>query len=208
MTLDALAIEIDKAADEEAKAITDAAKAKAEDIVAEAERKLKSLRSDIISKAERECSQIKTEMVASARQANQKSILIARREELDATKVSVREMVGSANLKGRSSLLKSLVAEARGDAKAESARSKKGNAKMILRPVGIDRPSLEKSGPKKAKKKGGDDFEVGDDIDGLGGFVLEAPDGSVVLDYRFDALLEQSWTKALPAVTSALFGEN
>ena len=208
MTLDALAIEIDKAADEEAKAITDAAKAKAEDIVAEAERKLKSLRSDIISKAERECSQIKTEMVASARQANQKSILIARREELDATKVSVREMVGSANLKGRSALLKSLVAEARGDAKAESARSKKGNAKMILRPVGIDRPSLEKSGPKKAKKKGGDDFEVGDDIDGLGGFVLEAPDGSVVLDYRFDARLENSWTKALPAVTSALFGEN
>ena len=208
MTLDALAIEIDKAADEEAKAITDAAKAKAEDIVAEAERKLKSLRSDIISKAERECSQIKTEMVASARQANQKSILIARREELDATKVSVREMVGSANLKGRSSLLKSLVAEARGDAKAESARSKKGNAKMILRPVGVDRPALEKGEPKKAKKKGGGDFEVGDDIDGLGGFVLEAPDGSVVLDYRFDALLEQSWTKALPAVTTALFGEN
>ncbi len=207
MTLDALAIEIDKAADEEAKAITDAAKAKAEDIVAEAERKLKSLRSDIISKAERECSQIKTEMVASARQANQKSILIARREELDATKVSVREMVGSANLKGRSALLKSLVAEARGDAKAESARSKKGNAKMILRPVGVDRPALEKGKPKKAKK-GGDDFEVGDDIDGLGGFVLEAPDGSVVLDYRFDALLENSWTKALPAVTSALFGEN
>ena len=204
MTLDALAIEIDKAADEEAKAITDAAKAKAEDIVAEAERQLKSLRSDIISKAERECSQIKTEMVASARQANQKSILIARREELDATKVSVREMVGSANLKGRSSLLKSLVAEARGDAKAESARSKKGNAKMILRPVGVDRPALEKGKP----KKGEDDFEVGDDIDGLGGFVLEAPDGSVVLDYRFDALLEQSWTKALPAVTSALFGEN
>lgn len=204
MTLDALAIEIDKAADEEAKAITDAAKAKAEDIVAEAERKLKSLRSDIISKAERECSQIKTEMVASARQANQKSILIARREELDATKVSVREMVGSANLKGRSALLKSLVAEARGDAKAESARSKKGNAKMILRPVGVDRPALEKGKP----KKGEDDFEVGDDIDGLGGFVLEAPDGSVVLDYRFDALLENSWTKALPAVTSALFGEN
>jgi len=204
MTLDALAIEIDKAADEEAKAITDAAKAKAEDIVAEAERQLKSLRSDIISKAERECSQIKTEMVASARQAHQKSILIARRGALDATKVSVREMVGSANLKGRSALLKSLVTEARGDAKAESARSKKGDAKMILRPVGVDRPALEKSKP----KKGEDDFEVGDDIDGLGGFVLEAPDGSVVLDYRFDALLEQSWTKALPAVTSALFGEN
>ncbi len=199
MTLDALAIEIDKAADEEAKAITDAAKAKAEDIVAEAERKLKSLRSDIISKAERECSQIKTEMVASARQANQKSILIARREELDVTKVSVREMVKSTNLKGRSALLKSLVAEAKDDAKTELTRGKKGKKKMILRPVRVDRSVLKKSG---------DDFVVSDDIDGLGGFVLETPDGSVVLDYRFDALLENSWTRALPAVTSTLFGEN
>jgi vacuolar-type H+-ATPase subunit E/Vma4 len=199
MTLDALAIEIDKAADEEAKAITDAAKAKAEDIVAEAERKLKSLRSDILSKTEKECSQIKTEMIASARQANQKSILIARRKELDATKVSVREMVRSADLKGRSALLKSLVAEAKGDAKTERARGKKGNTKMTLRPVRVDRSALKKSG---------DVFEISDDIDGLGGFVLETPDGSVVLDYRFDALLENSWTRALPAVTSTLFREN
>jgi vacuolar-type H+-ATPase subunit E/Vma4 len=138
-------------------------------------------------------------MIASARQANQKSILIARREELDVTKVSVREMVKSTNLKGRSALLKSLVAEAKDDAKTELTRGKKGKKKMILRPVRVDRSVLKKSG---------DDFVVSDDIDGLGGFVLETPDGSVVLDYRFDALLENSWTRALPAVTSTLFGEN
>ena len=54
----------------------------------------------------------------------------------------------------------------------------------------------------------GSDFAMGEDVDGLGGFVLEAPDGSMILDYRFDGLFERSWITALPAVTSALFGEN
>ena len=188
MTLDALASDIDAAAEEEAKAITDAAKAKAKATIAEARKELKSLRSEISSRAMRECSQIMTETVASARQTNQKAMLIARRDELDATRESVREIIGSTNLKGRSGLRQSLIGEAMRDEEAV----------MILRPVGIDRPALESAGS---------DFEFGDDIDGLGGFVLEAPDGSVLLDYRFDGRLEKSWSTALPRVTSVLFGE-
>ena len=45
------------------------------------------------------------------------------------------------------------------------------------------------------------------DIDGLGGFVLESKDGSVVLDYRFDSLLEDAWKANLGPVNKALFGE-
>jgi vacuolar-type H+-ATPase subunit E/Vma4 len=69
---------------------------------------------------------------------------------------------------------------------------------MALRPVGIDRPALEKAGS---------GFDIGEDIDGLGGFVLEAADASIVLDYRFDSRLESSWIAALPVVTTELFGE-
>jgi vacuolar-type H+-ATPase subunit E/Vma4 len=146
----------------------------------------------MIAKARRERSQIMTETVASARQANQKSMLIARKEELDATKDSASEMVGSANLKGRSDLLKSLFVEAKRD-----GGKKKGKG-MVMRPVGIDRTALEDAG---------DGFEFGDDIDGLGGFVLEKRDGSVILDYRFDGRFEKSWVTALPMVTSVLFGD-
>ena len=192
MTLDSLASDIDAAAKEEAKAIIDAAKAKAQDTIAEAKREGQALRSDMIAKARRERSQIMTETVASARQANQKSMLIARKEELDATKDSASEMVGSANLKGRSDLLKSLFVEAKRD-----GGKKKGKG-MVMRPVGIDRSALEDAG---------DDFEFGDDIDGLGGFVLEKRDGSVILDYRFDGRFEKSWVTALPMVTSVLFGD-
>jgi len=185
MTLEALADDIATAAKKEAKAVVDAAKKEAKRILAEAEEESKANREQMISVAERECAQIKTETVASARQANQKSMLIARREELDATKEDVREKVGSARLKGRATLLKSLFEEANNLADDD----------MVLRPVSLDRVALERVARSHV---------FGDDIDGLGGFVLESKDGSVVLDYRFDGRLETSWTAALPAVTSVL----
>ena len=189
MTLEALASEIATAAKKEAKGITAAAKAEAKEILDEAKAEVKSLGEDIQSRAERECAQIKTETVASARQANQKTELIARREELDATWEAMLELVGSSSLKGRAGLIKALVNIATDEAE-------KG---MVLRPVSIDRPALEKSSS---------GFDFGSDVDGLGGFVLESKDGSVVLDYRFDGRLEETWKSSLSSVTSVLFGDN
>ena len=105
MTLDALAKEIASEARKEAKAITDAAKAEAKETLSEAKAEAQTNRDGVVAKAERECAQNRTETVASARQANQKQMLIARREELDATRKDVGEMVGSARMKGRSDLL-------------------------------------------------------------------------------------------------------
>jgi len=188
MTLEALASEIATAAKKEAKGITDAAKTEAKGILKEAKAEANSHSEDINTRAERESTQIKTETVASARQANQKSQLIARREELDATWGAVRDEVSSASMKGRAGLIKALLAQAKGEAD-------KG---MILCPVGIDRLALEKASP---------GFDFGNDVEGLGGFVLETKDGSVVLDYRFDGRLEESWDSCLSGVTSILFGD-
>jgi len=69
---------------------------------------------------------------------------------------------------------------------------------MVLRPVSIDRPTLELDST---------GFDIGSDVDGLGGFVLETKDSSVVLDYRFDGRLDESWKSTLSSVTSALFGD-
>ena len=41
----------------------------------------------------------------------------------------------------------------------------------------------------------------------IGGFVLESKDGSVVLDYRFDSLLEDAWKSCMASVNKVLFGE-
>ena len=184
MTLDALANEIAAQAKAEAESIIAAAKQQAKEIEGEAKAVASSFSSDMKARAERESAQLSVEVVASAKQANQKHLLIARREELDETWNSIRVSVASPDLKGRSDVLSALLAEA----------SKSGEG-MLLRPVSTDRKALEKG-----------NFSLGDDVEGLGGFVLESKDGSIVLDYRYDSRLEEAWNANLGTVNKTLFG--
>jgi V/A-type H+-transporting ATPase subunit E len=182
MTLDALANEIASQAKVEAKLIISAAKEQAKQIEEKAKEEYSSLSSDMKVRAERESAQLAVELVASAKQANQKHLLIAKREELDETWNSIRTAVSSPNLEGRSDMLKDLLDEA----------GKTGEG-MILHPVTIDRKTLENGS-----------FTIGDDVEGLGGFVLESKDGSIVLDYRFDNRLEDAWKNNLGSVNKML----
>ena len=71
-----------------------------------------------------------------------------------------------------------------------------GGNDYTVRPVEIDRKALSELAGKR---------NVGEAIDGLGGFVLEAPDGSVSYDMRFDTLLDSSWSAQLAETNSILF---
>ena len=185
MSLDALSNEISMQAEAEAKQIIDNAKAEAKKIKDLAKSEAASAAADVEARASKDSKQISIEVVAAARQANQKRALVARREELDMTWESVKERVSSPELEGRNEIIQSLVKEA-----------SSSGADMVMRPVNIDRKALSSS-----------DFTLGEDIEGLGGFVLESKDGSVVLDYRFDSLLEDAWKANLGPVNKALFGE-
>ena len=132
--------------------------------------------------------QIAVESIAAARQRNQKRLLVARRAELDAAWEEVVSRVGSADLKGRGDILGSLL---------EKAAAEAGEG-MVLRPVAADREAL-------SANSGG--FQVGEDIDGLGGFVLESADGSVLMDYRFEGRLRDAWDSSRGEVSSIRFGE-
>ena len=55
--------------------------------------KASKITEDANTRAEREASQISREVVASARQANQKAILIAKREAMDSTHAAVKEQL-------------------------------------------------------------------------------------------------------------------
>jgi vacuolar-type H+-ATPase subunit E/Vma4 len=96
-------------------------------------------------------------------------------------------MLGDSSLAGRASLLKSLVKKA----------GSLGDGKMVLRPTKIDKAALQDSA------KG---YSVGSEVDGLGGFVLEAEDGTLSFDLRFDTLLENAWVEQRAAVNETLFG--
>ncbi len=184
MSLDALANEIATQAKAEAELIIADAKKEANRIEDEARSEAMSFSKDAQSRAERESAQLSVELVASAKQANQKHLLIARREELDDTWEAVRSSVGSPDLEGRSKILSDLLSEA-----------SNFSSDMILKPVSIDRKVLQKG-----------NFTLGDDVEGLGGFILESKDGSIVLDYRFDSRLDEAWKKNIREVNNILFG--
>ena len=186
MSLESLAKDITAAAQAEADELAASAQSEADTMRSEAEAKAESIRSEAAARAERDAEQIGREIVASARQANQRDLLIARRAALDATLEQAKSTLADPKWKGRAALLKSLMARA----------DDIGGKGYSVRPMGIDRKAVsDLAGGKK----------VGDDADGLGGFILDAEDGSVSYDFRFDALLDRAWSSSLPAVTAALF---
>ncbi|MBG16782.1 MAG: hypothetical protein CMB77_00270 [Euryarchaeota archaeon] len=187
MTLEKLADKIAAASEEKANKVIAEAKAEAKRIESAAKEEAAEIVEQLKSDAEQDVAQLSTEMIAAARQNNQKQLLIVKREELDLTWQSVFEQVGSAGMKGRSTLLKALMADA----------TEKDNGNAVLRPVAMDRKAIEVDGR----------FKMGEDIDGLGGFVLEFDEGAVSLDYRFESRLQTAWDENLAAVTGALFSD-
>ncbi len=186
MTLETLAKDIAASAEADVKALIDEANNEAKRITDEAKDKASKITEDANSRAEREASQISREVVASARQANQKAILIAKRQAMDSTHAAVKEQLADPGFKGRASMLKSLMAKA----------DKMATSDFVIRPVEVDKKALADL---KGKRK------VGESVDGLGGFILEAADGSVSFDMRFDTLLETAWSQSLSEVNKILF---
>ena len=187
MTLETLANDIAAAAEEEAKALIAEAQAEAKKLLADAEAKASALRDEAQQRAEKEATQIARETVASARQSNQKDVLIARRKVLDATYEAARTHIADPGMKGRAALLKTLLSQSK----------KLAKGKFVILPVEVDRAAISKEAG---------DRKVGESVDGLGGFVLEAEDGSVSFDMRFDNMLERAWSNQLAAVNETLFG--
>ena len=194
MSLDKLASEIESMAKAEAKVVSKEAKAEAKRIGDEAKDSVAEYRDAAITQAEKMSDRIAVESIAAARQRNQKRLLVARRAELDATWLEVMSQVGKADLKGRENILESLM---------EMATAESGDD-MILRPIAVDRKILTAFSETHGEYH---DFQIGEDIDGLGGFVLESPDGSVLMDYRFEGRLRDAWEASLGEINNKLFGE-
>ncbi|HJM23658.1 MAG: V-type ATP synthase subunit E family protein [Candidatus Thalassarchaeum sp.] len=194
MSLDKLASEIESMAKAEAKVVLKEAKAEAKRIGDEAKDSVAEYRDAAINQAEKMSDRIAVESIAAARQRNQKRLLVVRRTELDATWSEVMSQVGKADLKGRVDILESLI---------EMATAESGDD-MILRPVAVDREILTDFSETFGEYH---DFQIGGDIDGLGGFVLESPDGSVLMDYRFEGRLRDAWEASLGEINNKLFGE-
>ncbi|MEZ7993736.1 MAG: V-type ATP synthase subunit E family protein [Candidatus Poseidoniaceae archaeon] len=186
MTLETLAKDIASSAQTEANAILKEANTSAKEIIAEAEAKAAIIRDKAGSRASREAEQLAREIVASAQQSNKKDELVARRVVLDATFEEAKGQLADPALSGRASILKGLMAQADELAVGD----------FTVRPVAIDRAALSGIAGSRV---------IGDDVEGLGGFILEATDGSVSFDMRFDKLLDQVWSDKRTSINATLF---
>lgn len=186
MTLEQISEDVRKEAEAKASEIEATAKAESSKILDAAKSQAAEILSNAEAKAQREAEQIAREVVASARQSNQKDILIAKRAALDAAYDMAKASISDVKMKGRESLLKSLVAEAK----------KVGGKGFVLHPADVDKAVLSKNSG---------DFELGDSISCMGGFVLTSNDGSVSFDMRFDTLLERAWSEHLASINTTLF---
>lgn len=186
MTLETLAKDIAQAAEAEAKQMIAAATEEAQALIADAQARVDAIQREAAQRAEKEAAQIAREVVASARQSNQKDVLVARRKVLDATYAAAKSTVADPGMKGRAAILKGLVAEAKKVAKGD----------YVIRPVNVDEAAI---------KKAAGDFTMGETVDGLGGFILEAADGSVSYDMRFDNMLDRAWSDQLTTINATLF---
>ena len=107
---------------------------------------------------------------------------------MDSTHAAIKEQLADPGFKGRASMLKSLMSKA----------NKLASADFVIRPVEVDKKALSDL---KGKRK------VGQSVDGLGGFILEAADGSVSYDMRFDTMLDSAWADSLSEINKILFDD-
>ena len=110
-----------------------------------------------------------------------------RKEQLDAALDGIRESLADPKMKGRKALLTRLIEEAK-------AISSKG---ATLLPVAVDKGTIQSIAST---------VDIGDEVDGLGGFMLVSSDGTITYDFRFDSLLKSTWSAELVKVNEILFG--
>ena len=164
--------------------ITKQAKEEAESILDEARAEAKRIEEEARSEATQTSSMASSKAERESEQISVEVVASARQANQKRALIA-KEEVSSPKMAGRKKILESLVKEA-SDTKAD----------VVMRPVKTDRAALSKSG-----------FKMGEDIEGLGGFVLESKDGSTMLDFRFDMMLEEAWKNTLGEINGILFNE-
>lgn len=118
---------------------------------------------------------LQREMMSAAEFEARRRILVARRELSENFRKRVLEAVAKLpDAKNQTLLLK--LAE----------RAKSELPKGVVHARQADLPTLTKAG-----------FKPGRETTGAGGFQVESPDESVVLDFRYETLLENTWKELL-----------
>lgn len=182
MGLDQVVEEIREEGQAEAEEIVAEAEEEAEAIRSEAEEKAQALEDEILGEAEEEAEAERQRILANAELEAKKKRLNAESDVLSSIRSRVESRLKTLSDDERADIIENLV-------EGSGANEFDEGAKAWARAE--DRSILEKLG-----------FEFEDEIDCVGGAVIESPDGSIREDLRFDAILDEIWREEVHEVAS------
>lgn len=184
MSLERVVEEIYDRGRREAEEIREAARRDREEMLAEAKEEGEALIEERRQQARDEAERERTRETARAELESRKTVLRAQKEILDRVRERARERL--ADRSDHEALLRSLVQAHEDDL-----------AKAVVRCNPRDAPVLRKL--TKA--------DVRDDLDALGGFVIESESGDLRIDLTYESFLDEAWEENVKALADALWQE-
>ncbi|MFP4632426.1 MAG: V-type ATP synthase subunit E family protein [Halobacteriota archaeon] len=190
MGLDTVVDDITDEAEAEAERIVQEAESDAEETLSEAESDAEGARERAVERAEREAEEVVEQAVSGARLDARKLESETKKELLDELRAEVEDRVAALE-DGREELTEALLS---------AAVDELGGSGVVHHAEGDDDLVA-------GLVDDFDGYEVGGEVDVLGGVVVEAEDGDVRVDNSFDSVLERTWNDGLREFSSALLEE-
>lgn len=153
--------------------------------VLQAEKKIADERQKTSKRTDAAIAQMEQQEVSSAELESKKSLLAAQRQVMEDLREQVLEELGRYPPDKRKKLYAKLVSKAKKDLGECSVYSNKADKSLLSLPAGMASAGT---------------------IECRGGLVFESKDKSFRLDYRFESLLEEVWSKNMHEIFAILFG--
>jgi len=175
MGLEVVLNEILAKGQEEEHALLAAAQKEREKLLSDAEGKADEVRAKRLHQTDQKVEALRRELLSAAEFEARRTTRDRRREHAEDFRARVLQALSSLPADRNKAILDKLVAQA-----------KKELPKGRVHARAADLATLGKGG-----------FDKGNDLPIAGGFQVESPDGSIVLDYRYETLLDGVWKQLL-----------
>jgi vacuolar-type H+-ATPase subunit E/Vma4 len=175
MGLEVVLNQIQTAGQQEESNILEQAQFEKERILADAQKRIDELRQQGQTRTEARLDALRRELLSAAEFESRRRLLVARRELAEDFRKRVHDAVAALPAAKNTALLTKLGQKAAGELPKGTVNAKRN-----------DLPALVKAG-----------FKSGRETSGLGGFQVESADGSVLLDYTYETLLDNAWKQIL-----------
>lgn len=153
--------------------------------VTQADAQIVEHRAKAAKRADAQVSQMEQQELSSAELESKKSLLSAQRQVMDEVKALVLAELASYPTEKRSAMYARLMKAAKAELGECYVYSNTADKALLKMPAGISDGGV---------------------MDCRGGLVFESKDRAVRLDYRFETLLEEVWSRKIQEIYSALFG--